>query len=163
MADLNVRDRLNFELKFISEQTKFTAVPDTDDLMIWLVYIKGPNGSPYIGGTFVVQVHFPEEYPFLAPTIRFLTPIYHPNVDMNGELCTNIFSQWWSYRCDSVTLIQFIQELLRQPDLKYSMNDEITDEYLRDRLEFERKAQNLTSIAIVHPEQELLITKTSWI
>lgn len=33
---------------------------------------------------------FPIEYPFKGPKLRFLTPIYHPNVDKDGNLCVGV-------------------------------------------------------------------------
>lgn len=36
------------------------------------------------------MVEFPVEYPFKGPKIRFQTPIYHPNVDKDGNLCVGV-------------------------------------------------------------------------
>ena len=41
---------------------------------------KGPPGTPYDGGTFVVDIHIPNEYPFRPPVMRFDTRLWHPNV-----------------------------------------------------------------------------------
>jgi ubiquitin-conjugating enzyme (huntingtin interacting protein 2) len=43
-------------------------------------YIQGPPDTPYVGGTFKVDIQLPEEYPFKPPTMTFLTKIWHPNV-----------------------------------------------------------------------------------
>lgn len=41
---------------------------------------KGPPGTPYEGGTFVVDIKIPNEYPFRPPVMRFDTRLWHPNV-----------------------------------------------------------------------------------
>ena len=50
--------------------------------------ILGPAGSPYEGGRFEVEITVPRSYPFVSPKCRFLTKIWHPNVDhKTGEVC----------------------------------------------------------------------------
>ena len=41
---------------------------------------KGPPGTPYEGGTYVVDVRIPNDYPFRPPIMKFDTKIWHPNV-----------------------------------------------------------------------------------
>jgi len=39
---------------------------------------------------FQLAIDFPIEYPFKGPKIHFITPIYHPNVDNDGNLCVGV-------------------------------------------------------------------------
>lgn len=41
---------------------------------------KGPPGTPYEGGTYVVDIRIPNEYPFRPPIMKFDTKLWHPNV-----------------------------------------------------------------------------------
>lgn len=49
-----------------------------------LGHLKGtltaPPDSPYTGGMFHVDIVLSTEYPFKAPTIKFDTKIWHPNI-----------------------------------------------------------------------------------
>ena len=66
------------------------AEPDESNACHFPVVIAGPQDSPFEGGTFKLQLFFPEEYPMAAPKVRFMTKIYHPNVDKLGRICLDI-------------------------------------------------------------------------
>ena len=40
----------------------------------------GPPDTPYEGGTFIVDVKLPPDYPFRPPVMKFDTKLWHPNV-----------------------------------------------------------------------------------
>jgi ubiquitin-conjugating enzyme E2 D len=56
----------------------------------------GPEESPYTGGVFFLNIHFPTDYPFKPPKISFVTRIYHPNINSNGGICLDILKDQWS-------------------------------------------------------------------
>jgi ubiquitin-protein ligase len=63
----------------------------------WKGFIIGPKGTPYEGGQFKILIKFKEDYPFTPPSIKFITKIYHPNINHHtGNICLNILqhSSW---------------------------------------------------------------------
>lgn len=52
--------------------------------------ITGPEDSPYEGGIFELDVSVTDRYPFEPPKVRFVTPIYHPNIDSTGRICLDL-------------------------------------------------------------------------
>jgi ubiquitin-protein ligase len=59
-----------------------------DDIRHWVGWILGPDGTPYEGGRFEVDIIVPDMYPFVPPKARFITKLYHPNVSSaNGAIC----------------------------------------------------------------------------
>ena len=53
--------------------------------------LEGPGDTPYAGGQFRMEVRIPPRYPFEPPIARFLTPVYHPNIDKrSGTICASV-------------------------------------------------------------------------
>ncbi len=48
------------------------------------------------GGVFKLELFLPDDYPMAPPKIRFLTKIFHPNVDKLGRICLDVLkSRSW--------------------------------------------------------------------
>ena len=58
-----------------------SASPDENNQRHFHVVIFGPKDTPFDGGLFKLELFLPEDYPMAAPKVRFLTQIYHPNID----------------------------------------------------------------------------------
>ncbi|KAM0748129.1 ubiquitin-conjugating enzyme [Meredithblackwellia eburnea MCA 4105] len=93
-----------------------TAVPHEDNLRYFDVEITGPDSSPFEGGNFKLELFLPEEYPMAPPKVRFLTKIYHPNIDKLGRICLDILKDKWSPALQIRTVLLSVQALLSAPN-----------------------------------------------
>ena len=53
---------------------------DNGDMNHIKASIPGPEDTAYTGGTFIVDVKIPNEYPFRPPVMKFDTKVWHPNI-----------------------------------------------------------------------------------
>lgn len=77
---------------------------------------KKTDGSTHAGGHFKLELFLPEEYPMAPPKVRFLTKIYHPNIDKLGRICLDILKDKWSPALQIRTVLLSIQALLSAPN-----------------------------------------------
>ncbi|GAA5849624.1 hypothetical protein JCM3775_001574 [Rhodotorula graminis] len=93
-----------------------SAEPHDDNLRYFDVVISGPDSSPFEGGKFKLELFLPEDYPMAPPKVRFLTKIYHPNIDKLGRICLDILKDKWSPALQIRTVLLSIQALLSAPN-----------------------------------------------
>lgn len=74
-----------------------------------ILTIFSPDDTPWEGGTFKLSLEFTEEYPNRAPTIRFLSKMFHPNVYADGSICLDILQNQWSPIYDIAAILTSIQ------------------------------------------------------
>ena len=77
-----------FDLEKDPESNVCVSAIASDDLFELQATLMGPQGTPYEGGIFSLNIDFTNDYPFKPPRVAFKTRIYHPNVDSNsGRIC----------------------------------------------------------------------------
>jgi ubiquitin-conjugating enzyme E2 C len=106
--------RLQSELMqlMMSGTSGVTAFPKGENLNEWTATIKGADKTVYEGLEYKLEMKFPTEYPYSAPTVKFVTPCFHPNVDQYGNICLDILKDKWSAAYSVQTILVSLQSLL---------------------------------------------------
>jgi ubiquitin-conjugating enzyme E2 G2 len=79
---------------------------------------SGPADTPWADGVFVATLSFPREYPLKPPKMKFLTPIFHPNIYADGRICISILHppgddpMQYEDRSERWTPVQSIEKIL---------------------------------------------------
>lgn len=106
--------------------------------------IIGPAGTPYAGGVFKTEITLPEKYPYDPPKIRFLTKIYHPNIDEGGRICLDILKVntttqgAWRPVMNIASCLTSLQVLLSEPNPDDPLMPEIAEQlrYNREKVSY---------------------------
>ncbi len=121
-----------------------SAGPIDDDMYHWQATIVGPSDSPYQGGLFFLNIHFPIDYPFKPPKVTFITKIYHPNINSNGGICLDILKDQWSPALTISKVLLSISSLLTDPNPDDPLVPDIANLFKTDRNKYNNNAKEWT-------------------
>lgn len=116
-----------------------SAFPVSDsNILHWAGTIEGPSDTFYAGLKFKISIEFPANYPYTAPTIKFTSPMWHPNVDMSGNICLDILKEKWSAVYNVQTILLSLQSLLGEPNNSSPLNAQAAQLYDSNPEEYKR-------------------------
>jgi ubiquitin-conjugating enzyme E2 D/E len=123
-----------------------SPVDSSKDMIDWVGWIDGPEDSPYFNGRFSLSLTFTSDFPFKPPQIKFVTPIFHPNISAEGEICLDILHSQWSPAITIRSLLISLCSLLTDPNPEHGLNKEALQLYRTDRSKYEQAAKQWTNI-----------------
>jgi ubiquitin-conjugating enzyme E2 N len=145
MAVANTRIKKETERLLAEPVEGVSATPYEDNFRYFNVAIAGPIDSPYQGGLFRLELFLPSEYPMGPPKVRFLTKIYHPNIDRIGRICLDILKDKWSPALQIRTVLLSIQGLLSAPNPDDPLDNNVADHWKRNEADAVIKAREWTA------------------
>jgi len=86
----------------------------------------------------------PEEYPMAPPKVRFMTKIYHPNIDKLGRICLDILKEKWSPALQIRTVLLSIQALLSAPNPDDPLDNQVANHWKTNEAEAIKTAREWT-------------------
>ena len=111
------------------------------NLMMWHAALFGPEGTLWDGLTAKLSFEFTEEYPNKAPTVKFLTKLFHPNIYNDGQICLDILQKEWSPLYDIAAVLSSLQSLLNEPNPASPANPEAAKLFEKNTPEYERRVR----------------------
>ncbi|RLN10843.1 hypothetical protein BBJ28_00010053 [Nothophytophthora sp. Chile5] len=131
-----------------------SGAPMDNNIMLWQAVIFGPDDTPWEGGTFNLTLEFSEDYPNKAPTVKFITKMFHPNstlllfCSLGMRSCDSI--RWnssrtnqWSPIYDISAILTSIQSLLCDPNPNSPANSEAARLFQENRREYNRRVREI--------------------
>ncbi|KAF2861561.1 ubiquitin-conjugating enzyme [Piedraia hortae CBS 480.64] len=127
-----------------------------DDMFTWeiIMMLDEEQDRLYGGGMFKAHMKFPQSYPHSPPKLTFVTPIFHPNVYPNGEVCISILhepgddkygyesaDERWSPVQTPETILLSVISMLGSPNDESPANVEAGKLWREDRAAFRKRVR----------------------
>ncbi|UJR14872.1 hypothetical protein I4U23_001857 [Adineta vaga] len=130
----------NSDVKFLLD--KSPADDPSSSLILGRIL---PKSNIYNQAAFQIEIKLLPEYPFKAPELRFITPIYHPNVDDKGKICVDILNANDGFKPTTplTDVVKAVTNLIDNPNIDHALSPEIAAEYTQNKSTFERKALDM--------------------
>ena len=82
------------------------------------------------------------------PAVKFISPMFHPNVYNDGRICMDILKSHWSPSTDVVSLILSIQSMLADPNLDSPANAAAAELMRVNRTEYEARVRHIVDASV---------------
>ena len=126
--------RLNNDLFKLSQSGIYYTILDNEP-NTYYIYLEGPKDTLYENYNYWLRMVVPNEYPFKSPSIVFLTPIFHPNINYEyGSICLDVLNSTWTpvFNFEKIFTI-FIPQLLSYPNENDPFNQYASKLYIQDK------------------------------
>lgn len=116
--------------------------PNPNDLTLFTVAIA-PDSGFWVGATYNFSFVIPASYPHEPPKVTCKNKIYHPNINLEGNVCLNILREDWKPVLDINAVIYGLIYLFYDPNPDDPLNREAADLYRNDRAQVSTKSISL--------------------
>lgn len=122
----------------------FQIFPSETDFTFWKLLMEGPPDTPYESGVFELFCQFGPDYPVQPPTVRFITSIYHCNINNVGRICHNIFDRGYNAHVTMRDILNAVYGLLIVPEPQDPLDSILAEEYLTSPKKYDEEAKKHT-------------------
>ncbi|KAI9323610.1 ubiquitin-conjugating enzyme/RWD-like protein [Dichotomocladium elegans] len=125
--------------------TRINSVRLPSPFLFTITFCIVQADSPYKGGAFKMDISFSPDYPFKPPTMKFITKVYHPNIDDDGSICVDLLkADVWKPATRVAQVLQAIAILLENPNPDDALVGSIAEVYNTNRAKYNKTAKEYT-------------------
>ncbi|KAJ6018603.1 NEDD8 conjugating enzyme [Penicillium canescens] len=115
--------------------------PNPDDILNFTLSIE-PDEGMYKGGIFNFTFNVNQNFPHDPPKVKCTQKIYHPNIDLDGNVCLNILREDWKPVLNLNAVIVGMQFLFLEPNASDPLNKEAAEDLRTTREHFKKNVRN---------------------
>ena len=147
-VSLEVTKRILRELAHLhtDPHPSFEIFPCSDSADFWHLMLEAPKHTPYEGGIFRLYLEFTKDYPNKAPNIRFITPIYHCNINSAGRICHVILDRFYSPAIRIREVLNHLYGLLLEANPEDPIDSYKADLLRTDKEKYDREVREFTRL-----------------
>lgn len=117
------------------------SFPNPDDILNFTLSIE-PDEGMYKGGVFNFNFTVNQNFPHDPPKVKCSQKIYHPNIDLEGNVCLNILREDWKPVLNLNAVIVGMQFLFLEPNASDPLNKEAAEDLRLNRDSFKRNVRS---------------------
>ena len=109
----------------------FTVITKSDTY--WCILFQPFEGTPYFNIEFQFEIEIPSCYPMQEPSVRLMTPMYHPNFRISDNKERRVYGNNWS---PSLQIKHILGEIIRElhhPEVKCFEESEALTDYTANK------------------------------
>lgn len=112
----------------------------------WKASYIGPKNTAYEYSFLELEINIPQNYPYSAPSVHFITKIFHPNVSSSdGKVCIQSINRW-KPEYNIMTILFSIYILLIKPNPESPLNREAASIYKEDKMKFKQEVKKFINL-----------------
>ncbi|CEQ41392.1 SPOSA6832_03124 [Sporobolomyces salmonicolor] len=115
--------------------TMKTHFPNPEDLLNFELTIT-PDEGMYKGGSFKFTFAINNNYPHEPPKVKCIPKVYHPNLDLDGNVCLNILREDWKPVLNLNAVMVGLQYLFLEPNADDPLNKDAANDLRANRDRF---------------------------
>ncbi|OQS54786.1 UbcD6 [Ecytonucleospora hepatopenaei] len=104
------------------------------------------NGQIFYEGIFYkIQLNFTKKYPEAPPEVKFVSPVFNPNVYSKGQVCLDLISNRWTPSTTISEVLKGLVQLLKYPNPDSPANCTAANLFRKDKNAYNKKAKEVAS------------------
>jgi len=130
--------RIQKDLNEMDQHSTFiTEFPDPNNLLSFRLYVM-PDAGFYKGGKFCFTFNVNTNYPHEPPKVKCTTQVYHPNIDLEGNVCLNILREDWNPILTINSVVYGLLHLFLEPNPEDPLNKDAAQVLTNNKRLFEQ-------------------------
>uniref|UniRef100_A0A6A7G353 NEDD8-conjugating enzyme Ubc12 n=1 Tax=Hirondellea gigas TaxID=1518452 RepID=A0A6A7G353_9CRUS len=127
-------------------------IPDPNNLLKFNLILI-PDSGYWATAEFCFKFNVPDNYPYKPPKVQCREKIYHPNIDLTGNICLNLLREDWRPILTIQQILHGLIFLMLEPNPNDPLNQEAAEVYRNNEPRFRQNVRSSLRGGVVNGER----------